>query len=60
MPDLGHAEVAFNAIVGERDVGTPCEAQDVPSPGGEAFEKVVGIGPGDRSPAALFGISGIS
>ena len=44
--DLGHAQIAFGAIVGELDVGMPCEAQDCVFVAFEGGMEVFGIGPG--------------
>ena len=52
-PHPGHPEIPFGAVVRERGVGAPCEAQDVPSRGGEASRQVVGVGPPHRPALAL-------
>ncbi len=53
LPDFRHSGIPFRAVVRERGVGAPCEAQDVPSRGGEAFGKVVGVGLRNRPALAL-------
>ena len=58
LPDLGHADFALGAVVGEGQVGVAGEAEHLVLVGGDGLVEVLGVGFGDAPVPAADALGG--